>query len=339
MKSLRVVLAVLLLSIVPAAGRCGEIVVSTPLIDFGPVSVFGPPAFNGVTITNVGSPTTVNGLSQSGPGCAPFAIIGGLFPVQLGNGQAMQLTVNFDPSTRGTFGCFVTVLDEDANTDTFQLVGVGTAPRLSVAAPSFPLPLIFADQPWDGGTPETLLVEIVNTGNEAVEASHYLAVFSEGQHFSALSPTFPIAKGATAFVPVVFDPASDGFKSDLLAFPLDNDLPEDPTGLARVEGMGTSPKVGVEPAPGALGLRLLGANPVGDGTRLFFGIPRRGRVQLGLYDVSGRLILPLLDHVEEAGGHEWAWPRAASGALPPGVYLVRMSFEGVALGTSRIVLL
>ncbi len=325
-----------ILSFAENEGHGGEITVVPTVFNFGQVSGAGPPATGSVTITNTGSSTFVNGLLLGG--CFGFGA-GGLFPTQLAGGEVMVVDVGFDPTGRGTFNCNVTVQDADSNTDTFLLTGIGTAPFLNVASPPFPDPLVFADQPWDGGVPETLYVDIENTGNEAIQASNFFANLGDGQHFSVGSPTFPIAPGAHALVPVIFNPASEGAKTDALVMGLNNDLPNEQDRLVNLSGTGTTPTTGVNPLAGPVGLRLLGSNPVTSATRFSYGIPERGRVKFALFDMSGRLVQSLHDAVEEAGPHEWAWSRDVSGTTPSGVYLVRLSLAGRTLGTSRVVVL
>lgn len=320
-------------------GRCGEISVAPTLVDFGPVSVSGGPAFQGVVISNTGTTTLVNGLSPSGFSCNSFGSSGPPFPIQLASGQNIFVTVTFDPSSRGALGCNVTVQDNDANQDSYQLTGVGTAPFLFLTSPPYPAPLHFADQGWDGGVPETLHVEIQNTGNEAIQASNFTAGLSQGTNFTVGVPVFPVPPGATARIPVIFDPTSEGAKSDVLLVALNNDLPSDPNVLVTVDGWGTNP-VGVDLLADGRGfLRLLGPNPVTDRARFAFAIPTEGRVKIGLFDTAGRLVAPLHDATEAPGRHLWEWSRSASKATPPGVYLVRLTFDGSTLGASRVVVL
>ncbi len=324
------------LSFAASEGRGGEITVSPTVVDFGLVSVAGPPAFGSVMITNTGSSTMVNGLSMGG--CFGFAV-GGPFPILLGNGQSVLVTVGFDPMARGPFNCNVTIQDSDPNTDTFLLTGVGTAPFLTVVHPPLSNPLVFADQPWDGGVAETLHVEIENSGNEAIQETDYFASLGIGQHFSAARPVFPIVPGSRALVLVTFDPASEGAKSDALAMGLHNDLPNEPDRIVNLSGTGTTPTTGVDPLVGRTGLRLLGSNPVTSATRFSFDTKEPGRVTLALFDITGRLVRSLHDEIVQAGSHEWAWSRGASQATPSGVYLVRLSLAGRTLGTSRVVVL
>ena len=328
------------LALASLEAQAGELTV-TPSIQFGNVSVMGPPAFNSLIVQNTGSMTQVTGLQMNGgPPCGAFAIFGPPFPLFLNSGESAFFNVSFDPDARGAFGCSILFQDNDPNTDICQLGGTGTAPQLSVVNPQFPAPLLFQDQLWDGGTPETLSVEIVNTGNASIAAFNFSSSLQTGTDFAVTGvPAFPITPNAHALVKIAFDPASTGQKEDLVAFHLDNDLPSDPTPTARLSGTGTSP-VGVDPVAGPFaGLRLLGPNPVTAQTRFAFELPRAGRVTLALHDLAGRRVHTLVDRTEEAGPAEWAWSESGSPELPSGVYFVRLVFAGDTVGARRIVFL
>jgi len=82
----------------------------------------------------------------------------------------------------------------------------------------------------------------------------------------------------------------------------------------------------VEPVAGAV--HHLGIHPsvVTDaGARIRFDLPRTGSIEVGIYDLSGRLVRNLASGTRAAGGHTVRWDgRSASGeVLPAGVYLLR----------------
>jgi hypothetical protein len=62
-------------------------------------------------------------------------------------------------------------------------------------------------------------------------------------------------------------------------------------------------------------------NPFNPSTRLTFGLPKAGRVELAVYDLNGRQVAKLVDEVKPAGTHRLTWD---SNAFPAGVYLMRM---------------
>ncbi len=334
MKTLRYPSAlVLLFSVAALEARAGELTVSPTLVDFGQVAIFGPPASTVITLTNTGTDTFVSGLLSGG--CNSIGTFAP-FPALLGNGQSMQIQVSFDPILRGPTGCFFTVQDNDPNVDSFQVTGVGTAPAVDILFPPFPQALLFADQPWDGGTAQMLAVQFENVGNQPIQQADFFADLDFGDDFSVELPDFPIPAGASAAVLVTFDPASEGLKLDQLHLGLHNGIPNEIPATVTVQGFGSN-TTGVEPLAGPIGLQLLGRNPVNETTRLAYAIPGAGRVKLGVFDMAGRLVRLLVDRTEDAGRHEVAWSRGS--ALPSGVYAVRFSFEGRVLGVKRVVVL
>jgi flagellar hook assembly protein FlgD len=55
------------------------------------------------------------------------------------------------------------------------------------------------------------------------------------------------------------------------------------------------------------------------------------RVDLGIFDVRGRLIQPLLSGTRAAGPHavRWGGSDASGHPVPPGVYFARLAHDGV----------
>jgi hypothetical protein len=66
-------------------------------------------------------------------------------------------------------------------------------------------------------------------------------------------------------------------------------------------------------------------NPFSDRTSIRFGIPRSGRVSIGVYDVSGRHIAAIVDGVYPAGYHTIDWTN--DGFIRTGVYFLRGRFD------------
>jgi hypothetical protein len=63
-------------------------------------------------------------------------------------------------------------------------------------------------------------------------------------------------------------------------------------------------------------------NPFTGQARIGFALPEAARVRLAVYDVLGREVIVLVDGAREAGRHEAVLD---GGALPAGVYLVRLA--------------
>ena len=92
----------------------------------------------------------------------------------------------------------------------------------------------------------------------------------------------------------------------------------------------------IAPNPyGPKGLQLKNSpEPFNPETVFRFDLPQNGRVELQIYDLSGRLVATLLDRELEAGAYHQAWD--ATG-MPSGVYLAKLSTPAGAV-TERCLL-
>jgi hypothetical protein len=81
-------------------------------------------------------------------------------------------------------------------------------------------------------------------------------------------------------------------------------------------------------------------NPFNPETSIPFTLAREARVSLTIYNVSGRLIVTLVDEHRRAGSHVARWDgRDASGNVAPtGVYFVRLQANGI-MATSKLALM
>ncbi|MBD3336655.1 MAG: hypothetical protein GF355_14175, partial [Candidatus Eisenbacteria bacterium] len=83
-----------------------------------------------------------------------------------------------------------------------------------------------------------------------------------------------------------------------------------------------------DPAAEELGLSLnaTGGNPFRGEIGISYTIPERGRVELHLYDVSGRLVKSLVDGVQDAGRWTAAWDGTDTRGKPlaSGIYFSRL---------------
>ena len=77
-------------------------------------------------------------------------------------------------------------------------------------------------------------------------------------------------------------------------------------------------------------------NPFNAVTRLTFGLPEASRVSIRVYDVTGRLVVTLVDSELEAGHHLLSWQSDTASA---GVYLVRMKSGDGFTATSKLMLI
>jgi hypothetical protein len=89
-------------------------------------------------------------------------------------------------------------------------------------------------------------------------------------------------------------------------------------------------------APAAFSLDMPLPNPVTFSATLGFSLPTAGRIELAVYDVSGRMIETLLDGNVEAGEHSVSWTPGIS--IANGVYFVRLSTESGTLTRQAMVI-
>jgi len=68
-------------------------------------------------------------------------------------------------------------------------------------------------------------------------------------------------------------------------------------------------------------------NPFNSSTTIRYSLPATGRVSLGVYELSGRLVETLVDRMMSAGRHEAVWEAANQ---PAGLYFCRIQTEGGA---------
>jgi len=85
-----------------------------------------------------------------------------------------------------------------------------------------------------------------------------------------------------------------------------------------------------ESIPAVLTLKANFPNPFNPATTIRYGVPREGRVELGVYDMRGRLISRLVDEVKPAGYHAVIWEGTDSSdqRVARGVYLYRVVSDG-----------
>jgi hypothetical protein len=106
----------------------------------------------------------------------------------------------------------------------------------------------------------------------------------------------------------------------------------------------STPVDGAEPdvdaVPASTALRANVPNPFNPTTSVPFDLARAGRVQLVVFDVSGRRVRTLVDAEFPAGRHQQVWDGFddAGGRVASGVYVVRMQTGGF-VASRRIVVL
>jgi hypothetical protein len=105
----------------------------------------------------------------------------------------------------------------------------------------------------------------------------------------------------------------------------DNALTEADLRMGATTGIDVA---GAPPAASWLGANV--PNPFTAATQIAYATPSAGRLELGVYDVSGRKVATLAEGTTMAGNHVARWDgRDATGRLAPaGVYFVRLDLGG-----------
>jgi flagellar hook assembly protein FlgD len=72
-----------------------------------------------------------------------------------------------------------------------------------------------------------------------------------------------------------------------------------------------------------------------------FDVSHRGRVNLRIYSIAGRLVRELESGVRDAGHHEAVWDGrdAEGGPLPSSIYLSQLQIDGRQVGARKLLLL
>jgi hypothetical protein len=113
---------------------------------------------------------------------------------------------------------------------------------------------------------------------------------------------------------------------------------------ARTGCYGTEVYSGVDEiadaAPPATAIHSIHPNPFNPTTRVTFDVMKKGRVELAVYDVSGRLVAVLVDGDLEPGRYEASWNGRSleGGPVASGVYFCRLE-ANAAVSTRKMVLL
>lgn len=94
---------------------------------------------------------------------------------------------------------------------------------------------------------------------------------------------------------------------------------------------------GVEDGPAPRVMLAVSPNPVHRSTTITYTLAHAGPVRLAVFDVTGREVATLVDGERAAGAHELNWDAAAR-ALPTGIYLARLTAEGVTRARAIVLL-
>ncbi len=196
-------------------------------------------------------------------------------------------------------------------------------------------------------------------------AARYDQSFAEpGYHFVDLTEPLALAAGQTVHLAVKFgnqsytyplaadadgpvDAGSSHVSTNGLGWTDLGPYSVDTTIRARV---GATATLGVEEdeltdgdmAPQAVDLQLVAAypNPFNPTTTIEYSLPRRGLVELAVYDLKGARVRSLLSEMKDAGLHQVLWDGRGDdgGLVPSGVYFC-LAEQGRHLSALKLVLL
>ena len=81
-------------------------------------------------------------------------------------------------------------------------------------------------------------------------------------------------------------------------------------------------------------------NPFNPSTMISFTVPSEGHVLLNIYDITGRLIMTLVDENLGSGYHEVSWDGTDmfSSNVSAGLYIYSLQAEGVALNRKMVLM-
>jgi hypothetical protein len=253
-------LALLHFALLANAWAAGSLNASPTSVGFGAVAAGYGSANSEVTLTATGGTVTVTGFTPAGQ-CGEFSAsatvngqpVSDANPAMLGNGASLTVDVGYQPFTRGLDSCTYTVSQNGSTTCAFQLTGTGVAPVISVV----PSTLSFANQRWNGGTPQTLNLTINNTSTDTGQTLDVSNASLTGTQF-VIDATLPlyISPGGSAALPVTFNPDSAGEKSTTVTISSNDPLHSDK--MVDLLGTGTQSVQTFDESPFDVGSAELG---------------------------------------------------------------------------------
>jgi len=208
--------------------QSGNLVIGSASLDFGDVTP-GTSKNLTVTATNSGNKTvTISGASFS---TKYFGLLSPLFPVSLGAGQSIALSISFTPNAVAKFSATLSVSSDAADgTQTLALSGAGAG--LLALNPSSE-----AFGSVNVGATKSQVVTINNNDSSSVSISQ---VSVNGSAFSISGISTPVSVGASqsATFTVTFAPKSSGSASGTVTVTSNGATP---TLTMSVSGTGVAP--------------------------------------------------------------------------------------------------
>jgi hypothetical protein len=169
----------------------------------------------------------------------------------------------------------------------------------------------------------TYMLDMTVVGNGAVERSPDLPSYSHGTTVELTA----MPKAGDAFID--WSGGASGTNNPLI-ITMDSDK-----SITANFGL-VSVSAGAAVTEFALG--AISPTPTPGKARIAFALPREARIRVSVMDLQGREVATVADGVYPSGRHEAVWNgRGTRGALPAGVYVVRMSVPGRSFARRMIV--
>jgi hypothetical protein len=318
-------------------------------LDFGPV-ITGATAQRTLAVTNV---ATVPGDSLRYGLAAPagFSAAAGTFVLAAGSATGDQ-TITMDTGTTGAKSGTLTLTSNDPDTSSKAVLLSGTVLR-HAAASLDSLAVVTTDTLDFGELPKASFadrwVRVFDQGYDALQARLSVSdgVITGGDGRFSIVGGFQAAlvAGTPAAFAVRFDTTGavndSAYEATLTFTCADEPLPGAQAQPALVIALRARPLESNTSVPGtppsALRFYPPRPNPSAGAFLLAFDLPSAARVQLDVFDLSGRRVANLLSGNVEPGRHELRWEPPGK-AAPAGLYFVRFSVPGLTR-TERIVTL
>jgi len=218
--------------------QTASISVSHRELDFGAIGI-GQVAQQTIRVSSRSAVTLVIEEILILPGDAPFEIIEGGEPVELEDGERIEILIEFSPDEVGEAEAMLMISNNDPNNEQFEvgMVGIGLPPQPDIEVePNF---FVFGETPLQT-SPERVFT-ISNVGEEILEVFAIELVGDDPDHFSLdFNGEMEIEAGGSAEVTVAFTP------TDLVEYSaeivIESSSPDEELVEIRVTGSGILPE-------------------------------------------------------------------------------------------------
>jgi len=236
--SIQTLLSLVLLAFAAASFPCraeassGTLVFSPSSANFGNVTVASSKTIS-ISITNTGTAAVT--FSKESLVANMYTVSGLTLPSSLGAGKTMTISVNFTPSSPGTFSGYILFGSNASNAQVqYGLSGIGVSSRAAQLI-STPATANLGTAPT--GTTNSLVLQLKNTGGSTLSIS--AATLTGSSDFKLCKLTYPLSltAGQTTNCTVQFTPSSTGSKSGGIAF---SSSAADKTLTVSLTGQGTT---------------------------------------------------------------------------------------------------